>query len=123
MSTNTSPSAGAQAKPERVFVPIPKAGPGQGYQAPKNVEVPLADVLGTLLVAGACLSLLVVPAVIILMMAANTIQEPGLIWLWVTMFIFLEAVAVLVALGLWREALGYASRTDYLGAIRGLPRA
>jgi hypothetical protein len=109
MSTDTSPSAGAQAKPERVFVTIPKAGPGQGYRAPQNFEQPLFGLLGTLLVAGACLSLLLVPAVIIIMIAANTFQrEPGLLWLWATMFLFLEAIAIFVALGLWREALGYA---------------
>jgi len=123
MSTNTPP-AGTQAKPERVYVEIPKAGPGQGYRAPKNYQRPLVDLLTQLAVAAMCLSLLIVPGAIIAMIVWNTYRaEPYLLWLWATMFVFLEAIAIFVAIGLWREALGYTGRADYPGTVRGLPRA
>jgi hypothetical protein len=123
MSTNTPP-AGTQAKPERVYVEIPKAGPGQGYRAPKNYQNPLVDVLTQLAVAAMCLSLLIVPGAIIAMIVWNTYAEESyLLWLWATMFVFLEAIAIFIAVGLWREALGLSSRADYRGTVRAAPHS
>jgi hypothetical protein len=75
-------------------------------------------------VAGACFSLLAVPAIIILMMGANTYRtEPNLLWIWVMMFVFLEVIAVFTATGLLREVLGYTSHKDYLRSTRSEPRS
>ncbi|MEO7076002.1 MAG: hypothetical protein ABI068_11930 [Ktedonobacterales bacterium] len=37
----------------------------------------------------------------------------GFLWLWITMIIFIEAIALLVAYGVAREALGTAGSGDY----------
>jgi hypothetical protein len=124
MSTDTSSTTGTPPQRDLVFVPIPKATPEQRYHAPNNFRRPLLSVLGTTLVAGACLSLLAVPAIIILMMGANTYKtEPNLLWIWVMMFVFLEVIAVFTATNLWREALGYTSHQDYLRSTRSEPRS
>lgn len=119
---NTQPEAGtAQTpQPERVYVKIPKAGPGQGYKAPKNYQQPLLMLLGRLLVLALCLSLPIVPLVIIGLIlfmpgsngATNAYQE-GFLWLWIPMFLFVELIAVSVALGIWREALGTAGNGPF----------
>jgi hypothetical protein len=118
MSANTTPptteSAGPQATPEKVFVKIPQAGPGQHYQAPKNFQQPLLRVLSTLAVIAMALSLPFVPAILIIMIAANTSNsEPYLLWLWITMFVLVEAIAIFVAIGVAREAIGVTRRSDY----------
>jgi hypothetical protein len=123
MSANT-PSAGTQAKPERVYVQIPKAGPGQGYRAPKNYEQPGLEALGKLAIILACLSLPIVPALIIGMIVATTYAtEPYLLWLWVTMTILVVGFAIFVAWGLAREAIGVRDASDYQMSLRSLPRS
>lgn len=117
---NTPPGAGTTQKPERVYVKIPKAGPGQGYQAPKNYQQPLLMLLGRLLVLALCISLPVVPLVIIGLIlfmpgsrgATNAYQE-GFLWLWIPMFLFVELIAVSVAIGIWRETLGIAGNGPF----------
>ena len=99
MSANTTPpttaSAGSSASPEKVFVKIPQAGPGQKYRAPKNFQHPALSSLSTLLVILMALSLPLVPAILIIMIAYNTLgSSPYLLWLWITMFILVEAIGV-----------------------------
>jgi hypothetical protein len=123
MSTNT-PSANTQAKPERVYVKIPKAGPGQGYRAPKNFAKPGLAALGKLIVILACLSLPIVPALIIGMIVASTYAtEPYLLWMWATMTVLVVGFGIFVAWGLAREAIGVQHASDYQMPLRGLPRA
>ena len=50
MGTDTSPET--QTTPEKVYVKIPKAGPGQGYKAPKNYQYPLFDALSKVVKIG-----------------------------------------------------------------------
>jgi hypothetical protein len=121
MSANTTPptatSTGPSATPDRVFVKIPKAGPGQKYHAPKNFQHPALRSLSTLLVILMALSLPLVPAILIVMIAYNTFgSSPDLLWLWITMFILVEAIAIFVAIGIAREAIGVTRRSDYEAA-------
>src|SRR5215469_6553802 len=117
---NTQPETGTSAAPERVYVKIPKAGPGQGYKAPKNYQQPLLMLLGRLLVLALCLSLPIVPLVIIGLIlflpgsqgATNAYQE-GFLWLWIPMFLFVELIAVSVAIGVGREALGISGNGPF----------
>jgi hypothetical protein len=117
---NTQPETDTSAAPERVYVKIPKAGPGQGYKAPKNYQQPLLMLLGRLLVLALCLSLPIVPLVIIGLIlflpgsgnATNAYQE-GFLWLWIPMFLFVELIAVSVAIGVGREALGVAGNGPF----------
>ncbi len=117
---NTQPEAGTTKKPERVYVKIPKAGPGQGYQAPKNYQQPLLMLLGRLLVVVLCLSLPIVPLVIIGLIlfmpgshGASNAYEEGFLWLWIPMFLFVELIAVSVAIGVGREALSIAGNGPF----------
>src|SRR5215469_10835220 len=65
MSTNTPPaSASGETKTERVYVEIPRAGPGQGYKAPKNYEHPFFDLVGRIFTIVLCATLPLAPAVI-----------------------------------------------------------
>lgn len=124
--SNTQPQAGTDQPPERVYVKIPKAGPGQGYQAPKNYQQPLLMLLGRVLVVLLCLSLPIVPLVIIGLIlflpgthGATNAYEEGFLWLWIPMFLFVELIAVTVAIGVGREALGIAGN----GPFERAPRA
>jgi hypothetical protein len=118
MSTNTTPpttpSTGSSATPQKVFVKIPQAGPGQKYRAPKNLQHPALSSLSTVLVILMALSLPLVPAILIIMIAYNTLgSSPDLLWLWITMFILVEAIAIFAAIGIAREAIGVTRRSDY----------
>jgi hypothetical protein len=118
MSANTTPpsatSTGSPATPEKVFVKIPQAGPGQKYRAPKNYAHPALRALSTALVVLMALSLPLVPAILIIMIASNTYaSEPSLLWLWITMFILVEAIAIFAAIGVAREAIGVTRHSDY----------
>jgi hypothetical protein len=60
------------------------------------------------------LSLPLVPAILIIMIAYNTLgSSPDLLWLWITMFILVEAIAIFAAIGIAREAIGVTRRSDY----------
>ncbi|HKS70345.1 MAG TPA: hypothetical protein VJQ45_07990 [Ktedonobacterales bacterium] len=118
--SNTQSEAGTAQTPERVYVKIPKAGPGQGYRAPKNYQQPLLMLLGRALVVLLCLSLPIVPLVIIGLIlflpgsgAARNAYEEGFLWLWIPMFLFVELIAVTVAIGVGREALGIAGNGPF----------
>jgi hypothetical protein len=118
MSANSTPpttaSTGSSATPEKVFVKIPQAGPGQKYHAPKNYQRSALGSLSTLLVILMALSLPLVPAILIIMIAYNTLASSlDLLWLWITMFILVEAIAIFAAIGIAREAIGVTRRSDY----------
>lgn len=121
-SASNGTSAGAP-KDNRVFVKIPKAGPGQGYQAPKNYDQPLLNVLSRLLVLAMCAAVLLVPGVIMAMImflplsaGHRNASEAGLLWLWIPMFIFIEAFAVFIAVNIYREGVGSAGEGKHLRA-------
>jgi hypothetical protein len=121
MSANTTPptatSTGSSATPEKVFVKIPQAGPGQKYRAPKNYAQPALRSLSALLVILMALSLPLIPAILIIMIAYNTFgSSPDLLWLWITMFVLVEAIAIFAAIGIAREAIGVTRRSDYEAA-------
>jgi hypothetical protein len=118
--SNTQSEAGTAQTPERVYVKIPKAGPGQGYRAPKNYQQPLLMLLGRLLVVLLCISLPIVPLVIIGLIlfmpgsnGAHNAFEEGFLWLWIPMFLFVELIAVSVAIGVGREALGISGNGPF----------
>ncbi len=125
MSANVSP-ANAQPKatpPGPVYVEIPKAKPGQEYRAPKNYDQPELATLGKLAIVLACLSLPLVPALIIGMIVRTTYAtEPYLLWLWVSMAILVVGFAIFVAWGLAREAIGIQHASDYQRPLRALVR-
>src|SRR5215469_6954754 len=118
--SNTQPEAGTAQTPQRVYVEIPKAGPGQGYRAPKNYQQPLLMLLSRVLVVLLCLSLPIVPLVIIGLIlflpgsqGATNAYEEGFLWLWIPMFLFVELIAISVAIGVGREALGISGNGPF----------
>jgi hypothetical protein len=117
MTPPTATSTGSSVAPEKVFVQIPRAGPGQKYRAPKNYAQPALRALSALLVILMALSLPLVPAILIIMIAYKTFGEaPDLLWLWITMFVLVEAIAIFAAIGIAREAIGVTRRSDYEAA-------
>jgi hypothetical protein len=107
MGTDTS--SNTQTTPEKVYVKIPKAGPGQGYKAPKNFQHPLFDFLSTLVIVAMCAAIPLATGLIFAMILGNSeISRTQFLWLWIPMIVLIESIAILVAIGLGREALGVA---------------
>lgn len=111
MADTTTPAATAGG--DR-FVTIPKALPGQEYKAPKNFQNPLIRGIYQIAVVLMTLALPAAPAVIFVMILgySHAIAE-GLLWLWIVMIIFIETIALGVAWGLAREALGVSGISYY----------
>jgi len=108
-TTQAAASNAANAANDERFVKIPRALPGQEYRAPRNVQQPLLDGFYRLAVTLLCLSLPIAPAVIFFMILVySRAIHFGLLWLWITMIVLIEAIALFVAWGIAREALGYA---------------
>jgi hypothetical protein len=101
--------AGNQPADNRVFVEIPKAGPGQGYRAPKNIASPLLEGLSRLLTWVVCAALVVAPAFVIgliCFMPGSHALQFGFAWLWIVMFLLTESIGVFSAVGIYRESMG-----------------
>jgi hypothetical protein len=103
--------AGAGDKPadNRVFVEIPKAGPGQGYRAPKTLSSPLLDSLSRLLIWIVCAALVVAPAFVVGLICfapGSHALQFGFAWLWIVMFMLTESIGLFSAIGIYREATG-----------------
>ena len=121
MSTDTTPtsSTSTPATPEKVFVKIPKAGPGQGYKAPKNYQHPLIDLLSKLAIIGLCISLPLAPALIFaFILGGSELNRSGYLWIWAPMIVLVEIIAIFVAIGVGREALGVAGGNGYDKRVR-----
>src|SRR5262245_49800898 len=120
-SADTTTGRKAETADNRVFVEIPKAGPGQGYQAPKNYDQPLLTILSQVAILAICLAIPLIPGVIVGMImflplangAQNAVQA-GFAWLWIPMILFVEAFAIFLAINVYREAVGSAGETMYL---------
>jgi hypothetical protein len=114
MSSDTpaSSSGGSNnAGDNRVFVEIPKAGPGQGYRAPQNFDHPAITRLSTVVVWLCCAALVIAPAFVIgliCFMPGSHALSSGFAWLWIVMFLLTESIAVFSAIGIYREAVGIA---------------
>jgi hypothetical protein len=114
MSSDTSASNSGGASntgDNRVFVEIPKAGPGQGYRAPQNFDHPTMTRLSTVVVWLCCAALVVAPAFVIgliCFMPGSHALSSGFAWLWIVMFLLTESIAVFSAIGIYREAIGIA---------------
>jgi hypothetical protein len=91
------------------FVTIPRARPDQEYKSPKNFQNPFMTGFYRLAVVLLCLSLPLAPALIFVMILAQSQAiELGFLWLWISMIVLIEVIAIGVAWGVAREALGYA---------------
>ncbi|HEY0722920.1 MAG TPA: hypothetical protein VGD41_02770 [Pyrinomonadaceae bacterium] len=102
-------SSNTQTKPEKVYVKIPKAGPGQGYKAPKNHEQPLLDALSRVIVVVMCSALPLATGLIFAMiLGASQTSRNEFLWLWIPMIVLIEGIAIALAIGVGREALGTA---------------
>ncbi|HEU0028382.1 MAG TPA: hypothetical protein VFQ25_14810 [Ktedonobacterales bacterium] len=107
MSADTK-TATQSSESER-FVTIPRARPGQEYKAPKNFQNPLITGFYRLAVVLLSLSLPLAPGVIFVMILAQSKAiELGFLWLWISMIVLIEVIAIAVAWGVAREALGYS---------------
>ncbi len=101
-----------QAADSERFVQIPRALPGQEYKSPKNFENPFITGFYRLSVVALCLSLPLAPAVIFFMILVySKAIQMGFLWIWIPMIIFIEIIAIGVAWGVAREALGYSGVT------------
>ncbi len=111
----TQPASSEAAPPQRVYVEIPRLAPGQGYHAPKNYQRPLLTTLSKVLIVLMCLALPIAPAVIFIMILgfSHAIQE-GLLWVWIVMILLIEPMAILIAWGVAREALGVMGGSTFL---------
>lgn len=100
----TPPSADSER-----FVKIPHALRGQEYIAPKNFRNPFITGFYRLAVIVLSMSLPLAPAAIFFMILAySKAIQMGFLWIWIPMIIFIEVIAVPVAWGIAREALGYS---------------
>lgn len=100
--------------PERVFVPIPKAGPGQGYHAPKNFEHPLLQTLSRIAIFLLCLSLPIASGgIIVMILILDPVARDTQLWLWIPLGLLVEAFAIFLAVGIWGEANGIAGANRY----------
>ncbi|SRR5487761_2564712 len=109
MSADTPSPAQASVAKDEAFVEIPHAKRGQEYKAPKNFQNPLMSLIYRVAVVLLSLSLPIAPAIIFYMILADShaIQN-GLLWIWITMIIFIETIAIFLAWGIIREAMGYS---------------
>lgn len=109
-TTKSNSNAPTEAASDgRVYVEIPKAKPSQRYVAPKNYQRPFFDTITRLAVLSLCASLPLAPAVIIgliLFLPQSHAIGEGFLGLWIVMTVFIEAIALFVAIGVAREALG-----------------
>jgi hypothetical protein len=110
MGADTSPETQkTQTTPDKVYVKIPKAGPGQKYQAPRNYQQPLLDALSTVIIVAMCAAIpLATGLIFVMILVASESSRTQLLWLWIPMIVLIETIAVLVAIGVGREALGVA---------------
>ncbi|HEU5347821.1 MAG TPA: hypothetical protein VFU63_04335 [Ktedonobacterales bacterium] len=107
MGTDTSPNT--ETTPEKVYVKIPKAGPGQGYRAPKNYRRPLLDAISTAIIVLLCASIpLATGMIFAILLGVSEISRTEFLWIWIPMILLVESIAILVAIGIGREALGVA---------------
>lgn len=107
MSDTTSETTTPAASETNRFVEIPRAKPGQEYQAPKNFQNPFMSGLYQVAVVLMALALPVAPGVIFFMILVySRAISFGLLWLWIVMIILVETIAIGIAWGLAREALG-----------------
>lgn len=105
MGADTTPNT--QATPEKVYVKIPKAGPGQGYHAPKIHQQPFRDTLSKVLIVAMCASIPLATGLIFAMiLGASETSRTQFLWVWIPMIVFIESIAIPVAIGVGREALG-----------------
>lgn len=109
MSADTQSTPEVVAQDDERFVTIPRAKPGQEYKSPKNFQRPLLDGFYRVVVTLLCLSLPIAPGVIFFMILvySRAIQY-GLLWLWISMIVIIEVIALGIAWGIAREALGVA---------------
>jgi hypothetical protein len=106
----TETTANTETTPEQVFVKIPLAGPGQKYHAPKNYQRPLLDAFSRILVVLICAAIPGATGVIFAMILAfSETSRTEFLWLWIPMIVLIEGIAILVAIGVGREALGIAN--------------
>lgn len=113
MSTK-APTPTTSDTPERVFVQIPKAGPGQGYQAPKNYQQPLLQTLSRIAIFLLCLSLPIASGgIIVMILILDPVARNTQLWLWIPLGILVEAFAIFLAIGIWNEANGIAGANSY----------
>ena len=109
MSADTTSTAEAAARDKERYVTIPRALPGQEYKAPKNFQNPLMSLFYRVAVVLLSLSLPIAPGVTFFMILTySKAIHYGLLWIWIPMIVFIEIIAMFVAWGLAREALGYA---------------
>ena len=111
MTTNEATQTSQTPTPEKVYVKIPKAGPGQGYQAPKNFQRPLLQRLSLLFILALCVALPITPAAIVTMIILKT---PDLLWLFAPLGLLVVCIALFVAVGLGREAIGSSGAGKYM---------
>ncbi len=110
MPTKETPEQPTTAKtpaaPERVYVEIPRAKPGQGYHAPKNYNTPLLTLASKVAVVLLCLTLPGASGLIFGMIYAyDPNARAKFLWIWIPLTIFILLIACLVAVGVAREAL------------------
>ena len=108
MSADPQTTTPAAAAGSERFVKIPHALPGQEYKAPKNFPSPFINGVYRIAAILLSVSLPLAPGVIFFMILAySKAIEMGFLWIWIPMIVFIEVIAVFVAWGIAREALGY----------------
>ena len=114
MSASTPKSTAQNApaeSPTHVTLPAPAVRP----RRPSDLPNPLLQTLGQLLAIALCLSLPGAAGLILIMLMIYNIRDGGtLLWIWIPMIVFVEAIAIFCALGIWRELTGWSRPRDYL---------
>jgi hypothetical protein len=123
MASDKTSATSAPTEPERVYIEIPRAQPGQGYKAPKNYDNRLLSLVSKLVIIALCLSLPVAPGLIFgLIYTFDPNARAMFLWIWIPLTLFIMLIASLVAIGVAREALGTAGVRPP-GPHRGKPKA
>ncbi|HEX9037546.1 MAG TPA: hypothetical protein VF808_11215 [Ktedonobacterales bacterium] len=103
MSADTTATAAGSER----FVKIPKAEKGQEYKSPKNFPNPFMSGLYQFAVVLMALALPLAPgAIFFMILVYSKAIAMGFLWIWIPMIILTETIAIGIAWGLAREALG-----------------
>lgn len=97
---------------DTLYVKLPPPGAAHAARPPQNKQHVLLQRLGAVVAALLCLSLPGAPGAILGLLLVRS-GSAGFLWLWIPMLLFVEAIAIFVAIGIWREVSGWATSRDY----------
>jgi hypothetical protein len=106
--------AGGDSQSEPVYVKLPPPGVTHAARRPQNAPNGAIQAIATIFAFVLCCTLPVSSGLILVLLATHpSVNAHGLLWLWITMFVFVVGMALLLAYGVWREVSGWTGPGDY----------